>query len=256
VSKAAALWLMQVRRISGLRGRCRRWPRHQDQPGSAESADRRRQQFQPVLTAVMPPRVTGELPGRTPRIHATSAVLSPNPDRIARSAASRRARNGPGSAESGDAVDDAAEAVGGVARRCRPPARSAMRTSPRWTRPAASVRRVASASLTHATRPRPPGPGPFTVVMPSAFTSSKTLPRERGSCSTSSASRTPSTAAGAGSGMVGGVGGRSPDHAGRHHQRNRWLRNPDRTGTNRNPAEPEPGLCPGSGVHAEIMAPL
>jgi len=37
------------------------------------------QQFFPVRVAVIPPLVTGEDPGATPRIQAVSAVVSPNP---------------------------------------------------------------------------------------------------------------------------------------------------------------------------------
>ena len=41
--------------------------------------------------AVIPPLVTGEEPGATPRIQEVSAVVSPSPDARAFSAASRRA---------------------------------------------------------------------------------------------------------------------------------------------------------------------
>ena len=88
----------------------------QPSPESGYSADCNLQQFQPVRVAVIPPRVTGELPGRTPRIQAVSAVVSPNPEVIARSAASRRARNGAGSAESADGADSTTDAVCGVWR--------------------------------------------------------------------------------------------------------------------------------------------
>jgi len=60
-----------------------------------------------VRVAVIPPLVTGEDPGVTPKIQETSAVVRPNPDATALSAASRRARKGVGSAESGDGADGA-----------------------------------------------------------------------------------------------------------------------------------------------------
>jgi hypothetical protein len=43
---------------------------------------------------VIPPRVTGELPGSTPRIQAVYVVVRPGPEAMAVSAASSRARRG------------------------------------------------------------------------------------------------------------------------------------------------------------------
>jgi hypothetical protein len=83
---------------------------------SADSADCSRQQFQPVRVALIPPRGIGDDPGLTPRIHAVSDVVSPRPERIARSAACSRARKPAGSADSADGADGAMGAVGRVGR--------------------------------------------------------------------------------------------------------------------------------------------
>jgi hypothetical protein len=85
---------------------------------SADSADCSRQQFQPVRVALIPPRVIGDDPGLTPRIHAVSDVVSPRPERIARSAACSRARKPAGSADSADGADGAMGPVGRVSRLC------------------------------------------------------------------------------------------------------------------------------------------
>lgn len=53
---------------------------------------------------MMPPRVRGELPGMTPRIHVASAVVRPRPEETAFSAAFSRERKGEESAESADSV--------------------------------------------------------------------------------------------------------------------------------------------------------
>ena len=60
-----------------------------------------------MRVAVIPPLLTGEDPGETPKIQVVSAVESPSPDATALSAASRRARKGVGSAESADGADGA-----------------------------------------------------------------------------------------------------------------------------------------------------
>ena len=65
----------------------------------------------PVRVAVIPPLVRGELPGETPRIQDVSAVVSPRPEAMARSAAWSRAKKGAGSAESVDGDRGAEELV-------------------------------------------------------------------------------------------------------------------------------------------------
>jgi hypothetical protein len=49
----------------------------------------------------MPPRVTGELPGITPRIQASSGVVRGKPEEMAFSVASSRAKKGAASAVTG-----------------------------------------------------------------------------------------------------------------------------------------------------------
>lgn len=177
---------------------------------TAQPIRSRRQQLYPVRVARIPPRSTITPPGWTPRIQAVSRVVSPRPEVTARSAATRRSRKGPASGGSADAADTAERAsVAAVWRVGR--LRSAIRTSPRSTAVAAAVIRSASDAVTQATRPRPPGPGPLLVVIPRAFTTSKTLARLSGRDSASSARRTPSAAASADSGgSVGHVGRRRP----------------------------------------------
>lgn len=108
--------------------------RYRTSAGSGDPADNR-QQFQPHRVAVIPPRVRPAPSGRCPRIQAASAVVSGNPSRIARSAASIRARKGAGSGGAADPADSVARAppgsVGGVGRVGR--LRSAIRLSPRST---------------------------------------------------------------------------------------------------------------------------
>ena len=60
-----------------------------------------------MRVAVIPPLVRGELPGETPRIQDVSAVVSPRPEEMARSAASNRAKNGAGSVGSVESADGA-----------------------------------------------------------------------------------------------------------------------------------------------------
>ena len=60
-----------------------------------------------MRVAVIPPLVTGEDPGATPRIQEVSAVVSPRPDATAFSAASRRARKGAASVASAESADRA-----------------------------------------------------------------------------------------------------------------------------------------------------
>lgn len=98
-------------------------------PPAAYGALVRRQQFLAVRVAVMPPLVTGELPGITPSTQATSLVERPRPEAMALFAAFNRFRKTE-EAESEDCEGGFLVSVGGVRRLSKATEKSATFLSP------------------------------------------------------------------------------------------------------------------------------